>query len=118
MSQRIIRKNKSEKNTAVSIKLAPSIWIGKNGINDAVVRELKQQLKTNKLVKVRILRNALASSMSRHHIAEHLERLSGAPLIELKGHTAVYRSPFRKRREVASRPIRENDISQKDLNEA
>lgn len=118
MSQRITHKNKTEKNTAASIKLAPSIWIGKNGINDAVIRELKQQLKINKFVKVRILRNALSSSMSRRDIAERLERLSGAPLIELKGYTAVYRSPFRKRREVASRPIRENDISQKDLNEA
>ncbi|MGZ4903956.1 MAG: YhbY family RNA-binding protein [Halobacteriota archaeon] len=114
MSQRSIPKNKTEKHKAAPIKPAPSIWIGKNGVNDAVVRELKQQLKINKLVKVRILRSALALSMSRRDIAEQLERLSGAPLIELKGYTAIYRSPFRKRKEGAPRPIRENDISQKD----
>ncbi|MDD1720733.1 MAG: YhbY family RNA-binding protein [Euryarchaeota archaeon] len=104
MSQRIINRNKAKKNKAAAIKLTPRIWIGKNGINDSVVRELKQQLKINKFVKVRILRSALLSPMNRHDIAEQLERQSGAPLIELKGYTAVYRSPYRKRKEVASRP--------------
>ncbi len=102
MSQRIIRNNKIGKGAAHSLKLAPSIWVGKNGVNDSVVRELQQQLRTNKLVKVRILRSAVAESISRQDIADQLERLSGAPLIELKGYTAVYQSPYRKRREVAS----------------
>ncbi len=99
MSQQQKRpKNTADKNKADSLKLEPSIWIGKNGINDALVRELQQQLKHNKFVKVKILRGALAFSMSRQDIAKHLERLSGAPLIELKGYTAVYRSPFRERK--------------------
>ncbi len=113
MSQRITHKRPIEKVKAATPTLAPSIWIGKNGINDAVVRELRQQLKDNKFVKVRILRSALTKSLSRHDIAEELARLSEAPLVELKGYTAVYQSPFRKRKEAASRGIRENNISQK-----
>jgi RNA-binding protein len=102
MSQRITQKSKKEKGKAPAIKLAPSMWIGKNGVNDSTVHELQRQLKMNKLVKVRILRSALALSMSRHDIAAQLERLSSAPLVELKGYTAVYRSPYRIRKQVAS----------------
>jgi len=102
MSQRITQKNKKEKGQAAPSKLAPSMWIGKNGISDSTVHELQQQLKMNKLVKVRILRSALDLSMRRHDIAEQLEKLSRAPLVELKGYTAVYRSPYRLRKQVAS----------------
>ncbi len=102
MSQRNVYKNKAGKSKAVVVTPAPSIWIGKNGVNDAVVRELKQQLKSTKLVKVKILRGALAFSMTRQDIAKQLERLSGAPLIELRGYTAIYQSPFRKRKENAA----------------
>ncbi len=114
MSQRIIHKQKTERNKGPSLALAPSIWIGKNGINDSVVRELQQQLKNNRLVKVKILRSALEYQMSRRDIAAQLERLSGAPLVELRGYMAVYRSPYRIRKADASRRVRENDISQKN----
>ena len=102
MSQRITHKNKKEKGKAALIELAPTMWIGKNGVNDSTARELQQQLKMNKLVKVRILRSALDLSMSRHDVAVQLEKISGAPLVELKGYTAVYRSPYRQKKQVAS----------------
>ncbi|WNY25870.1 YhbY family RNA-binding protein [Methanolapillus millepedarum] len=41
-----------------SVNLDPLISIGKNGISDSVVDELKKQLKIKKLVKVRIHRNS------------------------------------------------------------
>ncbi len=114
MPQRSTHKKRIGKNKETQLTLAPSIWIGKNGVNESVVRELQQQLKNNKFVKVKMLRSALEYQMSRRDIAEQLERLSGAPLIELRGYTAVYRSPYRIRKEGSSRRIGENDISHKD----
>jgi Predicted RNA-binding protein containing KH domain, possibly ribosomal protein len=41
-----------------SVDLTPLLSIGKNGITDSMVEELKKQLKVRKLVKVRIHKNS------------------------------------------------------------
>ncbi|MDD1725815.1 MAG: YhbY family RNA-binding protein [Euryarchaeota archaeon] len=84
----------AQKLKALSSELAPTLWVGKNGANAAIVLELQGQLKLRKMVKVRILKTALIES-SRDEIAHELGRASGAQLVDLKGATAVYRSPYR-----------------------
>ena len=74
--------------------LIPSLWIGKNGANNSIVLELRRQLKLRKMVKVKILKTALFES-SREEIAHEIEQASGARLVDLKGATAVYLSPYR-----------------------
>ncbi len=88
------RKTEEQKLKALSAELVPTLWIGKNGANTAIVLELQEQLKLRKIVKVRILKTALLES-SRDEIANELGTASGAQLIDLKGATAVYRSPYR-----------------------
>ncbi|MEI7826628.1 MAG: YhbY family RNA-binding protein [Euryarchaeota archaeon] len=88
------RRSEKQKLKALSTELVPTLWIGKNGANEAIVRELKQQLKLRKMVKVRILKTALLEA-SRDEIARELEQASGAQLVDLKGATAVYLSPYR-----------------------
>jgi RNA-binding protein len=78
----------------LSTELEPTLWVGKNGANKAIVDELRDQLKLRKLVKVRILKTALLQT-SRDEIARELAQASGAQLVDLKGATAVYHSPFR-----------------------
>lgn len=96
----MIHESETTKLKALCKKLAPSVWIGKNGVDEFVVSELRNQLTHKKVVKAKILRNALRGS-SRRKIAKHLERASGAPLIDLKGCTAVYSSPYRRREEAS-----------------
>jgi RNA-binding protein YhbY len=78
----------------LSAELIPTLWIGKNGANNSIVLELLRQLKLRKMVKAKILKAALLES-SREQIAHELEHASGARLVDLKGATAVYLSPYR-----------------------
>jgi RNA-binding protein len=88
------RRIETQKLKALSVELVPTLWIGKNGANAAIVLELQEQLKLRKMVKVRILKTALLESR-RDEIASELSQASGAQLVDLKGATAVYRSPYR-----------------------
>jgi RNA-binding protein len=88
------RRTETQKLKALSAELDPTLWVGKNGANTAIVLELQDQLKLRKMVKVRILKTALLES-SRDEVAYALGQASGAQLIDLKGATAVYRSPYR-----------------------
>jgi RNA-binding protein len=87
-------KSDMQKLKTLSAELVPTLWIGKYGANDSIVLELRRQLKLRKMVKVKILKAALFES-SREEIAHELEHASGARLIDLKGATAVYLSPYR-----------------------
>jgi len=87
-------KSDKEKLKALSAELIPTLWIGKNGANESIVLELRRQLKLRKMVKVKMLKAALFES-SREEIAHKLEHTSGALLVDLKGATAVYLSPYR-----------------------
>ena len=88
------RRTETQKLKALSAELDPTLWVGNNGANTAIVLELQDQLKLRKMVKVRILKTALLES-SRDEVAYALGQASGAQLIDLKGATAVYRSPYR-----------------------
>jgi RNA-binding protein len=73
-----------------------TVWVGKNGVTDSIVEELGDQLITKRLVKVKILKNALGQA-PRNRIARELAEKSGAALVETRGGVAVYLSPYRKR---------------------
>ena len=86
--------SEKQKLKALSAELVPTLWVGKNGANAAIVLELRDQLKLRKMVKVRILKTALCES-NRDEIARELAQASGGHLVDLKGATVVYRSPHR-----------------------
>jgi RNA-binding protein len=88
------RRTETQKLKALAAELVPTLWVGKNGANAAIVLELQEQLKLRKMVKVRILKSALLES-SRDKVAYELGQASDAQLVDLKGATAVYRSPYR-----------------------
>lgn len=69
--------------------IEPALQIGKSGI-EAVVDELRTQLKNKKLIKVKFLRTALHEGNKRE-MAEKLADMTGSELIEVRGNTAVFR---------------------------
>lgn len=79
-----IHKKRAEAN-----QLPVSLQIGKHGITDATIAELQGQLKKNHLVKVRLLRSATHESGDQEQ-AERLAEATGATLVDVRGHTAVY----------------------------
>jgi len=69
-----------------SVKLEPLLSIGKNGMADSVIDELKRQLKIKKLVKVRIHKNSGESDEMKQAAAELCEKCN-AELIDVRGRT-------------------------------
>ena len=65
-----------------------TVWVGKKGI-ESVVEELKDQLSSNKLVKVKFLRSSRARKES-EELAEELADKTESKLVEVRGNTAVF----------------------------
>jgi RNA-binding protein len=72
--------------------LKPVVSIGKNGLTDAVVAELKAALKRDKLIKIKLARGAVDKYGKDELIPEILES-TDSELIEKKGFTAVLYKP-------------------------
>jgi len=75
---------------ALANQLDVTLHVGKNGINDATVAELKAQLHKKKLVKVRLLKSATEGGSANQEQAEALAAKTDAQLVEVRGHTAVF----------------------------
>lgn len=75
-----------------SVSLDPLVNVGKSGVTDAVIEEIKKQLKDKKLVKVRILRSADAAEDLKG-TGKQLAQACGAELIDVRGRTiSLYRA--------------------------
>ncbi len=72
--------------------LDASLQMGKAGLTDAFVDEVKNQLDRDDLIKVKMLRSARAGE-DRKVLAEELAEAAGAVLIEIKGYTVVLYKP-------------------------
>lgn len=66
--------------------LKPTVYIGKDGITESVVRELSLQLEKAKLVKVRL---QPSSEMDREEAGSRLAEATRSTLVEVRGRTAV-----------------------------
>jgi len=71
-----------------SVNLTPLLSIGKYGITDSVIEELKKQLKVKKLVKVRIHKNSGETDDLKPTAAILCEKC-GAALIDIRGRTVT-----------------------------
>ncbi|WMW24109.1 YhbY family RNA-binding protein [Methanolobus sediminis] len=74
------------KNEATKIK--PIINIGKNGITDSVVEEIKKQVKANRLIKIKMLKTS-AEGEDIKTSAEKLAEATKTTLIDVRGSTVV-----------------------------
>jgi len=78
-----------------SRKMDPTIWIGKEGASEALMKQVVNQLKSRELVKLKIQKAAL-SETGTTDLAERVVASTGSTLVEVMGHTfTVY-----KRKEV------------------
>lgn len=79
-----INETKRKELRATGHALKPSVQIGKSGFTDEVIREVKNQLKKKKLVKVKLLKGLL-DSFSKKEAIDMLVQLSGSELIHKVG---------------------------------
>ena len=69
-------------------ELKPTVWIGKRGISDSQIQEIKDQLSRKKLIKIKLLKSAL-DSLDRREIANQIEKKSGGKIMNLTGLTII-----------------------------
>jgi RNA-binding protein len=69
-------------------ELDATLRVGKHGV-ESVADELATQLDNSDLVKVKFLR-ASRGGTTTEELADELADLSGADLVQTRGHTAVY----------------------------
>lgn len=73
----------------------PTIWIGKSGVSDALLKEVEKQLDKRKMVKIRILQSAVGEYKT-EQIASQIAIQSQALLVEVRGHTFMLYKPKKK----------------------
>lgn len=66
----------------------PTVWIGKNGVTEEVVDEVKKQLKSNEIVKIRVLKKAF-TQQSMKEVTNKLVDHTVSELIDARGHTLI-----------------------------
>lgn len=64
----------------------PKIQIGKYGITDSLISEIKIQLKKKKILKVKILKSA-RSKKDKREIAKEVAEMANAELVAMRGNT-------------------------------
>ncbi len=69
------------------MELKVTVQIGKKGITDEIVNEIKDQLKKKKIIKIKFLKNADREDM-RGKVEGIAEKVN-AELIEFRGFTAI-----------------------------
>lgn len=79
----------------------PTIWIGKNGITEEVVKEVSNQLDKNQLAKIKVLKSALKSDNAIDSLARVLTEKTDSILIDVRGNNLIIYKVERKTEKIA-----------------
>ena len=77
--------------------LTPIFQVGKGGVNDQMLRQLRDALEARELIKVRILDNC---EDEKNEVAESLATGTGAELVQLIGLTVVLYKESRNNKKI------------------
>jgi len=77
MKRRIKHRLSSEK---------PTIWVGKSGVSQELLKEIEKQLEKKETVKIKVLKTALEGDEAKK-IALRIAEQTEASLVEVRGHT-------------------------------
>lgn len=64
----------------------PTVHVGKEGLTEGIVQEVKTQVKRHKLIKVRVLP---AADMDKDAVAAELAQRSGTTVVDTRGFTVL-----------------------------
>ncbi|HML26973.1 MAG TPA: YhbY family RNA-binding protein [Methanomethylovorans sp.] len=73
---------------AEASQLKPVMNIGKNGITETVVQEIKKHLKADRLIKIKMLKSS-REEKDTTAIAEELSQATASEVIEIRGNNVV-----------------------------
>jgi len=73
----------------------PTVWIGKSGVSEEILKEIGKQLDKNKMVKAKFLKSALAEGEAKQ-LAQRIADQTESSLVEVRGHTFMLYKARRK----------------------
>ena len=76
--------------SAKSNDLSVTLRVGKDGLTEAVVMELKDQLKSRELVKLKINKGIISDRRGRESLISELESSTGSVSVFARGNIAVF----------------------------
>ena len=71
-------------------ELKPVIRVGKNGVTENIINDVKMLVKKKKIVKIKVLRSALNSATMKD-IANKILKETNLRIVQLRGHSVVVR---------------------------
>jgi len=69
-------------------ELKPAIRIGKNGVTENIINDVKILVKKKKIVKIKVLRSAL-NSVTMKGIADKIVEETNLKIVQIRGHNVV-----------------------------
>ena len=69
-----------------ALELKPTVHVGKDGLKDSVYSEISEQLKKNRLIKIKVLENADSDTKE---VAEAIAGQIGAVVVDVRGGVVV-----------------------------
>ena len=69
-----------------ALDIKPTVHVGKEGLKDSVYAEIDEQLKKNRLIKIRVLDNAYSDTKD---VAEAIASEVGAVVVDVRGGVVV-----------------------------
>jgi RNA-binding protein YhbY len=78
------------KRKALDNTLEITIRVGKQGVNESVIHELKQQLVKRKLIKMKVNQGVASNNLERKQLFESISNESESYLVLQRGNTAVF----------------------------
>ncbi|HHT75522.1 MAG TPA: YhbY family RNA-binding protein [Methanomassiliicoccaceae archaeon] len=85
-----MNKGKRKELIAKGSELEPTVHIGKEGLSEGVVEEVRAQVKRSRLVKVRVLPNA---DLTTDEVGSELAERSGTVVVDVRGFTVLLCDP-------------------------
>lgn len=81
-----------------SVESEPTVWVGKNGVTDALLGQIKRQLEANEIIKVKVHRTSLEDK-EMVELAGKIADETASKVIDVRGRTfTIYKQ--RKTRQV------------------
>ena len=73
--------------------IEPTIRIGKNGLTEGTITEIKKQLKKRKIIKIKLLRS-FAEREEKDESARKIAELTNSMILERKGFVVTLKSKY------------------------
>jgi len=82
---------------------SPDVIIGKKGVTQGVLREIRERLRVKEVIKVRMLRSAMGEVDDRRSAARMVAEKVGARLMGVRGRTFILYKPRAPRESIKKR---------------